>query len=62
MNSNQYSFFGVFGILVFGSSISDMMIAEELNYKYIVFAIIALMAWIYGNYKKYKQKPKGLIE
>lgn len=62
MNSNWYSFFWIFGILVFGSSISDMAMVGELNYKHIVFAIIALMAWIHGNYKKYKQKPKVLIE
>jgi len=47
---------------MFGSSISDMAMAGELNYKYIVFVIIAFMAWIHGNYIKYKQKPKGLIE
>jgi len=47
---------------MFGSSISDMAMVGELNYKYIVFAIIALMAWIHGNYIKYKRKPKGLIE
>ncbi|WP_445344664.1 hypothetical protein [Acinetobacter bohemicus] len=62
MNSNWYSFFWVFGVLMFGSSISDMAMAGELNYKYIVFVIIALMAWIHGTYIKYKQKPKGLIE
>jgi len=62
VNSNWYSFFWVFGVLMFGSSISDMAMVGELNYKYIVFAIIPLMAWIHGNYIKYKRKPKGLIE
>lgn len=61
-NSNWYSFFWVFGILVFGSGISDMAIADEVNYKHIVFAVIALCAWINGIYMKSKQKPKGLIE
>jgi len=62
MDSNWYSFFWIFGILVFGSSISDMIIAEELNYKHIVFAVIALCAWINGIYRKFKKLPKGIIK
>lgn len=34
--------------------------AGELNYKHIVFTVIALLAWIHGIYKKHKQNPKGL--
>ncbi|KAA8731882.1 hypothetical protein F4V57_11595 [Acinetobacter qingfengensis] len=58
-NENKwYSFFWVFGILVFGSSISDMIKAEELNYKLLVFVIIALAAWLHGLYRTYKQETK----
>lgn len=57
-NNRWYSFFWVFGVLILGSSISDMIKAGKLDYKLLVFVIIALAAWLHGIYRTYKQKTK----
>ncbi|QQC79462.1 hypothetical protein I9189_015870 [Acinetobacter bereziniae] len=53
-NLNWYSFFWIFGILSFGSGISDMAAAGEINYKFLIFAALAFCAFVHGMYIRYK--------
>ena len=54
-NSRWYSFFWVFGVLMFGSNISDMIGAKSLDYQFIILGGFAFAAWLSGLYRRYRK-------
>jgi len=61
-NSHWHSFFWVFGILMFGANISDMIAAQKIDGRFTVFVLFACCAAIHGLYKRYKAGKAGVAE